>query len=914
MTEQTERQQGPSRRVGQTSSRRPRECRDTILEAVVYAAEAFLNSSDWTPSLEALLARIGQATGASRVYVFENAERDGEQNAIATRCAEWVAQGLPSGPSNPVLQRVNLVESGLARWQEQLSAGGTIIGTLDDFPMRERDLLKRQDILSTAVLPVFAAGEWWGFIGLDDCASGRHWSEDEVQALGAAASVIGAAARRREMEQRLLGAKTQAQLSAEIGEVLTRRAPTIEQTLDQFCAAIVRNLGVDLVGIWIFDELGEQLIPAATGGAAAGLEVRAARLAVNDCAVTQIVQQVEPQIWRRELPQLWPGSQAQLARHGLVAGVGHPLVDNGIVGGVMLALACSKLSPDALAAIASVVDEVSLAIAQSRAQSALSESEARYRRLVSATVEGIVIHDSRQIIDANPSFAAMLGYELADVIGRNPFDFLAPETHAQVRERLAAHYSQVHEAIGVRKDGSRFPVELKGTDFRYKGALLRVAAVRDVTDRKQAEMATLRLAEEQRAREHAERTRRQAEFLAETSRVLASSFDTDTTLTQLAQLAIPFLADFCVVSVGGRGGLRHVAMHAVPELQSFAKERMEQWPVDWPDDHPVVSRLREAKPYLQSEISETDLDRLAVSAEHRQLMARLAPRSLVAVPILSGGALFGSILFVLTRAERIYDAEDMATTQELARRAAMALQSARSYHDALAATRARDEMLAIVAHDLRNPLNTIHMGSDLALELTAGPGKAPDLVRKQLETIQRSAAHMNRLIQDLLEAASVEIGQLTLEMRRLSAGELVRDALEMLEPLARHAGITLSAHVDAGIPDLHADHARVLQVLSNLVGNSVKFTPAGGRITITVRQGDDSVLISVTDTGPGIAADQLPHIFGRYWQANRTDRRGIGLGLAIAKGIVDAHGGKIWVDSQLGEGSTFIFTLPLEGK
>lgn len=141
----------------------------------------------------------------------------------------------------------------------KLSTGGTIVGTIDDFPIQERDVLKRQNVLSIALVPVFAAGEWWGFIGLDDCQTGRQWSEDEVYALGAAA-------RRREMEQRLLGAKKQAQLAAEIGEVLTRRAPTIEQTLDQFCAAIVRNLGVDLVGIWTFDEPGDQLIPAASSG------------------------------------------------------------------------------------------------------------------------------------------------------------------------------------------------------------------------------------------------------------------------------------------------------------------------------------------------------------------------------------------------------------------------------------------------------------------------------------------------------------------------------------------------------------------------------------------------------------------------------------------------------------------------
>src|SRR5687768_6067750 len=277
------------------------------------------------------------------------------------------------------------------------------------------------------------------------------------------------------------------------------------------------------------------------------------------------------------------------------------------------------------------------------------------------------------------------------------------------------------------------------------------------------------------------------------------------------------------------------------------------------------------------------------------------------VPIFTGTDLIGAISLSSTAPDREYGIDDLALAQELAHRAGLAIRSAQSYHDAQAATRDRDDMLAIVAHDLRNPLNTIYMGTDLAIEL----GNPDAMTRKQLDVIKRSATQMNRLIQDLLEATRLKNGQLALERSRMSLAKVVDEALEMLLPLAAHAGISLEATVDPAIPDLNGDRSRLLQVMSNLVGNALKFTPRGGRVTLTARADGDEVLVEVSDTGPGIAPEQLPHIFGRFWQASGSDRRGVGLGLSIAKGIVEAHSGKIWVKSELAKGSVFSFTLPI---
>ena len=230
----------------------------------------------------------------------------------------------------------------------------------------------------------------------------------------------------------------------------------------------------------------------------------------------------------------------------------------------------------------------------------------------------------------------------------------------------------------------------------------------------------------------------------------------------------------------------------------------------------------------------------------------------------------------------------------------------RMYEEARQAIDAREEVLKIVSHDLRNPLSTISMSSSLMLEVPL----AEDQRKKQLSMIKRAGERMNRMIQDLLDVAKLEAGRLAIEAKPVEIAALLTEAEEMLRPLAADKGLTLETRVVPGLPSVSADGGRVLQVLSNLVGNAIKFTPSGGSVTIRAEPDGSGVRMSVADTGSGIPAEQLPRVFGRFWQANTSDRRGIGLGLAISKGIVEAHGGKIWVESRVGEGTTFYFTLP----
>ena len=222
------------------------------------------------------------------------------------------------------------------------------------------------------------------------------------------------------------------------------------------------------------------------------------------------------------------------------------------------------------------------------------------------------------------------------------------------------------------------------------------------------------------------------------------------------------------------------------------------------------------------------------------------------------------------------------------------------------AVRARDEVVAVVSHDLRNPLGTIAAAAGLLLDVEL----PPETHREHLSMIVRATERMNRLIGDLLDVARIESGGLSVEPAVVEVEPLLTEAVEMLAPLARERGLTLSCAVEPGLPNVRADHDRVLQVLSNLVGNALKFTVQGG-IRLGAARGDQGdVVLTVADTGPGIPPEALDHLFDRFWQQNPNDRQGAGLGLAIVRGIVSAHGGRVWVDSRVGEGSTFSFDLP----
>ena len=221
--------------------------------------------------------------------------------------------------------------------------------------------------------------------------------------------------------------------------------------------------------------------------------------------------------------------------------------------------------------------------------------------------------------------------------------------------------------------------------------------------------------------------------------------------------------------------------------------------------------------------------------------------------------------------------------------------------------RAREEVLAVVSHDLRNPLSAITLGASLLLMSKS----LSDEDREQVETMQVSAERMARLIADLLDVTRLEGGKrLPIEPAPVPVAELLDEAREIFRAQAAVASVSIDSNCGERVDAVFADHHRVMQVLSNLIGNSLKFTPPGGTIRVCAEPHDDGVLFMIADTGPGIPKEHLSHIFTPYWQAKRAERLGAGLGLPIARGIVEAHGGRIWAESEPGEGTRFYFTLP----
>lgn len=221
--------------------------------------------------------------------------------------------------------------------------------------------------------------------------------------------------------------------------------------------------------------------------------------------------------------------------------------------------------------------------------------------------------------------------------------------------------------------------------------------------------------------------------------------------------------------------------------------------------------------------------------------------------------------------------------------------------------RIRDEVLAIVSHDLRNPLNTVLASASLLTDLPL----TPEQVQKQIEIIKRTGTQMNRLLQDLLDVSRIDAGSLWIETLPVDASQIITDTCSMFEHLAGAKDQTLVCQVEEQLPVIRADRERILQVFSNLLSNSIRLTPREGTISLRAETRESFVVFSVADTGPGIPAEELPHIFERFWQARRARRIGAGLGLAIVKGIVEAHGGEITVQSEVGRGTTFTFAIPL---
>ena len=407
------------------------------------------------------------------------------------------------------------------------------------------------------------------------------------------------------------------------------------------------------------------------------------------------------------------------------------------------------------------------------------------------------------------------------------------------------------------------------------------------------------------------RAARREHFLAEVSEVLASSLDPREVLQQVARLCAGNLADYCIVHVEEGDTVRaHGIAHVDRAREELVRGLLRRFPVPADADQPVWRVLRTAQPELIATVDRAALDDMTTGPEHREMLQALGLSSALVVPIVAKGRTLGAISLGRAGGDPFGEAE-LEVARELARRAALAVENARLYEQARQAVRARDEVVAVVSHDLRNPLNAVLIAATVLAEY-GDAERLSERDRKQVEIIRRSVEQMTALTQDLLEVSSLESGSVEMHPRACAPATLVGAADEMFRPVAENGGIALQVELEEeGLTACRADYGRVLQVYGNLVGNALKFTPRGGRVELGAARAADYVRFWVRDTGPGIEREHLPRLFDRFWQARRGGKAGAGLGLAIAKSIVEAHGGQIWAESAPGEGSTFHFTLPV---
>jgi signal transduction histidine kinase len=426
-----------------------------------------------------------------------------------------------------------------------------------------------------------------------------------------------------------------------------------------------------------------------------------------------------------------------------------------------------------------------------------------------------------------------------------------------------------------------------------------------------------------RAQYYAGRAEERARFLAQASQVLSASLDIGQTLPKLAALAVPRIADWTAIHLvdprggGGGGAIREVALaHVDPrkiqEVQTLF--------ADYAHD-PNASRgsrkvIRTGEPDLIADIPDSMLTESTQSPQHLALLRSLGFRSYVCVPMRAGRRVLGAITFVSTRDERRYGKADLDLAQELADRAAIAIENARLYAHAQEAVRIREDFLAIASHELRTPLTALRLQIKIlerALGVAGGATaskreEATPRIGDHVRALDKQGERLTSLVNGLFDVTAISAGKLDLNVTESDFRDIVQTTVHSLEPLAVEHGVQVTVDAPEPVPG-RWDGTRLTQVVANLVSNAIKY---GGAKPVDIRVGtEDSVVkLSVCDRGPGIPREHQGRIFQRFERIHSQAPNGLGLGLYIVRQIVQAHGGKVELETKAGCGAAFTVTLP----
>jgi PAS domain S-box-containing protein len=429
-----------------------------------------------------------------------------------------------------------------------------------------------------------------------------------------------------------------------------------------------------------------------------------------------------------------------------------------------------------------------------------------------------------------------------------------------------------------------------------------------------ASLTTAELYEEQRkAREAADHARQKATFLAEAGAALGASLDYEATLKAVARLAVPTIADWCAVDIlGEHGALQRLAVaHVDPEKVEFARMLQERYPANRDAPGGVHEVIRTGQPAFMSRIPPALLEASARDEDHRRIIRELKLTSYMCVPMVAHGKAFGAITFVSAESGREYSEGDLPFARELAGRASLAVENARSYARANDASRLKDEFLATLSHELRTPLNAV-LG--YARMLRSGM-MAAEKTQPALDIVERNATALKQIIEDVLDVSRIVVGRLRLNVEPVDLPAILHESCATVMPAADAKGVRIEAMIDPLTTPVSGDPDRLQQIIWNLLSNAIKFTTRGGKVQLRLSRVNSHVEITVSDTGRGIAAEFLPFVFERFRQGDATFSReygGLGLGLAIAKQLAELHGGSVSASSDgVGQGATFTVALPL---
>ncbi len=535
-----------------------------------------------------------------------------------------------------------------------------------------------------------------------------------------------------------------------------------------------------------------------------------------------------------------------------------------------------------------------------QAEEALLRSKERFHLVVRATSDIIWERDlvTGEVMWSGDGHRAFR-YVEEEMGGR--VEWWYERIHPEDRERVISGIHRVLTGVAefwsdeyrfLRGDGSYTTVLDRGCVARdERGVPVRmIGSMLDVTERRRSQDAQ--------------------RFLARASAVLDASLDYEESFANLARLTTGSLAEYCLIDlVEENGEIRRAAVaHRNPNQERLlSRDERHPAPAD-PKSDPVVRVIRTGQPLFVPSLAKGVPEQISDSIEYRNWLQALDTRSLMIVPLVAHERVLGAITLGSAEPGREYEPIDLVFADDLARRAAVALENSLLYRRAQEAVRVRNEAMGVVSHDLRNPLNAILMSAIMLLDASE-ERRARNV--KGLEVIREAAEQMSTMLTDLLDTSSIEAGHFSVSPMHYEIAPLLARVRDLLEPIARSKSIRLDSDLGEGLSTAWIDSDQVLRVFSNLVGNAIKFTPDGGEIHLRAERAGDYVRFSVRDTGPGIPREQMEHVFNRYWQARASDRRGTGLGLAIAKGIVEAHGGRIWAESVPGRGATFFFTVPI---